>query len=151
MTRLFSSLALYRYAALVMLLLAAGHTYGFLNFVAPDPAARAVFEAMHSTRFSVSGESFSYADFYDGFGLTISAEQIFLALLAWHLGNLSRRAPGAIGVLGWAMVALELAGLALAVRYFGLVQVVFFAVLSILLAAAAWRVPTETQGNSSAA
>jgi hypothetical protein len=82
----------FRAAAVVMLLFAVGHTYGFLVFRPDSAEGRAVWDAMNRVRFSVGNTTFSYGGFYIGFGLFISAFQVFCIWLAWTLGSMARPA-----------------------------------------------------------
>jgi hypothetical protein len=122
---------LYRIAAIVLVLFAAGHTFGFLNFKPSTDAGLAVREAMHSVPL-MPGRSYTYEGFYKGFGLFITAEMLFAAFVAWHLGAHSG------GALGWALAALQLASLVLSVVYFAPVTWIFSAVVLVCTAWAAW-------------
>ena len=104
---------LYRIAAVVFLLFAAGHTYGFLSLRAPSAEGRAVFDAMNTVTFEESGRSYTYGAFYRGFGLSITFSMILSAFLAWHLGELARNAPASIGMIGWVFFAVQAAGIVL--------------------------------------
>jgi hypothetical protein len=115
-----------------LVLLAAGHTLGFLKFKAPTPQGVAVQQAMDNVRFSMGGKSLTYGDFYRGFGLFCTAYLLFAAFLAWHLGTMARSAPQAIGALGWVFFGLQIVGIALSWRYFVLPPTIFSAVLAIL-------------------
>jgi hypothetical protein len=66
---------------------------------------------------------------------------IFSAFLAWHLGELARRLPQAIGALGWILCAVQLSGLVFSLKYFGTPPAVFSALAAICLGRAAWLVP----------
>ena len=141
---------LYRIAAVVLLLFAAGHTFGFLHFKPPTPEAEAVHNAMISVRFPVGRSQLSYEGFYVGFGLFVTAYMLFSAVLAWHLGGLARRNPKAIGALGWAFFGVELASLVLSAIYFSVVPAAFSAFVAACLGCAAWAVtfPREKAGGS---
>jgi hypothetical protein len=128
---------LYRIAAVLFILFAAGHTFGFLHFKPPTPEASAVFAAMNSVAFPVGSSSFSYGAFYRGFGLYVSAYLLFSAFLSWHLGGLAHNVPQAIGYLGWIFFALQLASLILSWVYFSAIPTIFSAVLAFCLAWAA--------------
>jgi len=121
-----SATRLYRIAAAVFVLFAVGHTYGFLRLRAPDQAS-AVYEAMNSVHFVVHGRSYTYGGFYRGFGLSCTVAMVLLAFLSWHLGNLARSTPRAIGLMGWAFFAAQMANLVLAFLYFGPPAMVFSA------------------------
>jgi hypothetical protein len=101
--------------AILMLLFAAGHTYGFLAFRPDTAEGQAVWTAMNSVRFSEGGSTFSYGQFYVGFGLFISLFLLFGAWLAWRLGSmpLSDARP-----IAWAMFGVQCISLALSLRYF---------------------------------
>ena len=95
---------LYRIAAVMFVLFAAGHTFGFLSFQPPTAEALAVRDAMTNVHFQVGHASFSYGGFYTGFGLYVTAYMLFSAYVAWHLSGLAgslargRRAVG-LGLL----------------------------------------------------
>jgi hypothetical protein len=121
---------LYRIAAFVFALFALGHTYGFLSLRAPSVEARAVFDAMNTVRFEIGGRSFSYGGFYRGFGLSCTVSMVLSAFLSWHLGELARSAPAAIGALGWVFFVVQLAGVVLSFLYFGLPPMVLSALVA---------------------
>jgi hypothetical protein len=128
----------YRIAAVVLLLFAAGHTLGFLSFRPESAEGRAVYEAMNGVHFDFDGAMRSYAEFYKGFGLQVTAFLLFCAFLAWHLGRLAASQPQAIGPLAWAFAAVQVANLVLSAVYFFVVPVVFSAVTVACLLWAAW-------------
>lgn len=131
---------LYRIAAVVLVLFAAGHTFGFLKFTPPTPEGVAVREAMDNVRFTLGSKSYTYGDFYRGFGLFCTAYLLFAAFLAWHLGSLARSNPQAIGTLGWVFFGLQLASIVLSWKYFVPPPAIFSAVLAVLTGWAAWLV-----------
>lgn len=134
---------LYRIASVILILFAAGHTFGFLTFKPPSPEGRGVRDAMNTVRFQVGGSSFSYGGFYTGFGLLVTVYMLFSAFLAWHLGTLAGNNPQAIGALSWVFVAVQVVLLVLNWKYFFAVPVVFSAVVAVCLAAAAWLVSAK--------
>jgi hypothetical protein len=143
-----SATLLYRIAAVVFVLFAVGHTYGFLSLRAPTPEARAVYDAMNTVHFSDGGHSFSYGDFYRGFGLSCTVSMLLSAFLAWHLGNLARSAPGSIGSLGWAFFAAQLAGVVFSFLYFGLPPMVLSALVAAIVGLAAFLAHRVADRNS---
>jgi hypothetical protein len=58
-----------------------------------EGVAGTVLETMRSGRFVVMGFERSYWDFYQGFGLFVSLEFALFAVLAYHVGTMSRRDP----------------------------------------------------------
>lgn len=118
---------------MLLVLFAAGHTYGFLKFKPPSDEGAAVWAVMNTVHFQFQGHSYTYAGFYVGFGLFVTAYLLFSAYLAWHLGGLARKNPQAIGALGWVFFALQVVSIVLSVQYFFLQP----AVISGLVAACA--------------
>src|SRR5258708_36881202 len=132
-----SATLLYRIAAFVFALFALGHTYGFLSLRAPSAEGRAVYDAMSTVHFELGSRSFSYGDFYRGFGLSCTVSMIFSAFLACHLAQLARSSPGAIGALAWVFFVVQLAGVVLSFLYFGLPPVVLSVLVALILGWAA--------------
>ena len=135
--------AWFRAAAVVMLLFAVGHTYGFLVFRPETADARAVWDAMNKVRFSVGSTTFSYGGFYIGFGLFITAFQLFCVWLAWVLASMARHGEMAARRSAWGMFLLQCVGTALSLRYFSLGPVVLSAIaaLCFLMGAISLRRP----------
>jgi hypothetical protein len=134
------AVTLYRIASVLLVLFAAGHTFGFLKFKSPTAEGIVVRDAMNNVHFQVGGSSFSYGGFYTGFGLTISVYMLFMAFLAWHLGTVAGSNPQAIGSLGWVFCAVQAVSLILDWKYFSVEPVIFSAVLTVCLGWAAWLV-----------
>jgi hypothetical protein len=129
---------LFRIAAVLLLLFAAGHTVGFLKFSPPTPEGVAVRDSMNNVHFQVRGRDYSYGGFYVGFGLFNSVFLLFGAVLAWHMGTLAAGSPQAIGVMGWGLCLTMVASLALCWAYFNPIAVTFSAVLAVCLGWASW-------------
>ena len=129
---------LFRITAVVFVIFAAGHTYGFLNFKPPTQEALAVRDAMDRVHFEVGGKLFSYGGFYRGFGLTATAAMLFEAFLAWHLGSMASRGAAGLKTLGWAFFAWQIPGLILSLLYFGIPPTVLSALAAALIATATW-------------
>jgi len=120
---------LYRIAAAMFVLFAAGHTVGFLSLRPPTPEALAVRDAMTNVHFQVGHGSFSYGGFYTGFGLYVTAYMLFSAYVAWHLSGLAGSSPEAARPLGWVFCALQVASLVLSLVYFSIVPAVLSGIL----------------------
>jgi hypothetical protein len=135
---------LYRIAAVLYVLLAAAHTIGFQRFVPPTAEGVAVRDAMQNVHFPLHGASFSYGGFYTGFGISVGIYMLFAAFLAWHLGQLAKRDPAAIGALGIAFCAMQVAQLVVCLVYFFTAPIVFESVIALLLALAAWGVRRQS-------
>ncbi len=124
----------------MLVLFAAGHTFGFLKFKPPTPEGLAVRDAMRTVHFAVGGKSFSYGGFYTGFGLFVTAYLLFSAFLAWHLGALAATNPQSIGALGWAFSGVQVSSLILSWIYFAPPPAVLSALVVACLGWAAWLV-----------
>jgi hypothetical protein len=127
----------FRVVAIILLLFAVGHTYGFLAFRPPTAEGRAVWDAMNNVHFSVGRSTFSYGGFYKGFGLSISAFQLFSAWLAWTLGSMARRGIPGVRAIAWGLFFLQVVGLVLSVRYFAIVPAVLSAIAALCIFQAA--------------
>ena len=68
---------------------------------------------MNAVRFELHGRSYSYGDFYRGFGLSCTMSMLLSAFLSWHLGGLARSNPTAVGFMGWMFFFLQLPGILL--------------------------------------
>jgi len=128
---------LYRIAAVLFVIFAAGHTVGFLRFRPTSPEGRAVWDSMHTVRVQLGRGSFTYGGFYVGFGLYNTVFLVFSAVLAWHLSNVAATTPQAIGLLGWAFGATQVAGAVLCWRYFAPPPVILSVVIAVCLGWAA--------------
>lgn len=122
---------LYRIAAVLLVLFAAGHTVGFLKFNPPSSAGVSVQQAMNSVQFQLDGKPYTYGMFYEGFGLFASAYLIFGAFLAWHMGSVARGNPQALGALTWAFFALNIVSAVLSWRYFLLPPLLLSVLISV--------------------
>jgi hypothetical protein len=128
----------FRISAVILLLFAALHTFGFLTFKPPTEQGMAVREAMTSVHFEVGGKIFSYGGFYRGFGLSATISMLFEGFVCWFLGGLVRRSPRDVTAIGWALVVQQIAGMVLSLMYFGGPPTVFAAVLTICIIVATW-------------
>ena len=140
---------LFRITAVLFLLFAAGHTFGFLSFKPPTQEAQTVFESMNDVHFTAEGKIFSYGGWYRGFGLTITAAMLFEAFLAWYLGSMAKRGAQEVKTIGWALLVWQLPGLVLAWLYFGIEPMILSALVTILIgvatALATTKAATETR------
>ncbi|SRR5579871_608672 len=125
-----------RIAAVLALGLAIGHSLGRPWTPAKSLEARAVVLAMQSVEFPAAGVARSYFDFYQGFGLAISAFVLALAALCWRQGSAVAAGvpvdPVAIG----ALLACFLANTVIAAVYLVWLPAAFNAAVVVALAAA---------------
>ncbi len=104
---------LYRVAAVVMALLAAGHTYGaVLHTPRFGAAAGTVRDAMASVTFPCDGASCTWFGFYYGFAIMIGVFTAICAFAAWYVGGLERNMRLALRPV---TVAVALAFVAMAI------------------------------------
>jgi len=129
---------LYRIAAIIFVFFAVGHTYRFLSLRPPSPEGRAVYDSMNAVHFEVRGRNYSYGAFYRGFGLSCTVAMLLSAFLSWHLGQLARSTPAAVGFMGWAFFFLQLPGVVLSFLYFGPPPMMLSSVVALILGCAAW-------------
>lgn len=95
---------------------------------------------MNNVHFQVGGVGYCYGDFYTGFGLFATLYLIFSAYLAWYLGGLARKNPGAIGTLGWMFFAVQVVSIAISLKFFFPPPAVISAMVALCTGLAAWRV-----------
>lgn len=69
----------FRITSVLLLLFAAGHTFGFLTFRPATAEGQAVWAAMNGVRFAAGHGTSSYRGFYVGFGLFVSSFYVFEA------------------------------------------------------------------------
>ena len=127
----------YRIAAVLLLLFAAGHTFGFRQ---NNPAwgADAVLGSMRSVHFDAQGFTRTYWDFFSAFGLFFSVFLLFAAVLAWQLGRLPAETLGRVRSIAWALAICFVAVTALSWRYAFTTPIVFSTLVTVCLTAAAW-------------
>jgi hypothetical protein len=113
----------FRITFVVLLLFAAGHTFGFLTFRPATAEGQAVWAAMNSVNFAAKTGTFSYGGFYLGFGLFVSAFYLFAAWLVWFLGRMAERGVIEARAIAWGLCALQVVGAGLSLRYFAAPQV----------------------------
>ena len=123
----------FRISAVILLLFAVGHTLGFLTFKPPTEQGMAVREAMTNVHFQVGGKIFSYGGFYRGFGLSATVSMLFEGFICRFLGSLARRHPREVVAIGWALIVQQIAGMVLALMYFGVPPTIFSAVLTVCI------------------
>jgi hypothetical protein len=129
------SRALYRTAAVLILLLGVGHSAGYPW---SDPAWGVDLHTIQTSRFDVLGFSRTYWDFYVGFGLSVGVLLAPIAILTWQLGSVPMQAWPALRGMAWTL-ALCFAGLTvLDWMYFFTIPVALSALITACLTAAAW-------------
>src|SRR3954466_11265780 len=128
---------LYRIAAVLLLLFAAGHTLGFRE---SDPAwgVDAMLGSMRSIHFDVQGFNRTFWDFFVAAGFSVGVFYLFAAVLAWQLGGLPAATLALMRGTAWAF-ALSFAAISVvSLKYLFTIPVAFSIAITICLTAAAW-------------
>src|ERR1700693_2894615 len=128
---------LYRISSVLLLLFAAGHTFGFRQNN-PEWGADAVLGLMRSVHFDAQGFTRTYWDFFSAFGLLFSVFLLFAAALAWLLGGVSADTLARVRSIEWPLAICFVAVTALSWRYAFTTPLVFSALITVCLIAAAW-------------
>jgi hypothetical protein len=130
---------LYRIACVLFVLFAAAHTVGFLTFKPPTPEGLAVRDAMANVHFQVNGSDLTYGGFYRAFGLIITASGLFSAFVTWQL------ATHPMPPIGWALCAVQVAGLVLSCVYIAAPPAVSSALVAGCVGWATWKSQAVTR------
>jgi hypothetical protein len=128
---------LYRIASVFLLLFAIGHTLGFRQ-TNPEWGVGSLIDSMRSIHFDAQGFNRTYWDFFSAFGLFFSVFLLFAAVLAWQLGGLPADTLACMRRTAWALAICFAAVTALCWRYAFTTPIVFSAIITICLSAAAW-------------
>ena len=128
---------LYRISSVLLVLFAAGHSFGFRQNV-PEWRADAVLTLMRSVHFDAQGFTRTYWDFFSAFGLFFSVFLLFAAVLAWLLAGLPAETLARVRSIAWALAICFVAVTALSWRYAFTTPIVFSTLITLCLIAAAW-------------
>jgi hypothetical protein len=134
--------SLYRISSVLLVLFAIGHTFGFRQNN-PEWGTDSVLAAMRSVHFDAQGFTRTYWDFFSAFGLFFSMFLLFAAVLAWLLAGLSDATLARVRSIAWALAIVFLAITALSCRYAFTTPIIFSALITVCLTAAAWRSPHQ--------
>jgi len=128
---------LYRIAAVLLLLFAAGHTLGFSQ---ADPSWNVgdLVRSMKSTHFDVLGFNRTYWDFFLAAGFSVGVFYLFAALLAWQLGSCSAEILEKMRLVRWAFAMCLAAIAGLSWCYLFVIPIVLSTAVTACLIAAAW-------------
>jgi hypothetical protein len=129
---------LYRIASVLLLLFAIGHTLGFRQ-TNPEWGIGPLIDSMRSIHFDAQGFNRTYWDFFSAFGLFFSVFLLFAAVLAWQLGGLPAETLARMRRTAWALAICFVAVTAVSWRYAFTTPIVFSAIITMCLIAAAWR------------
>jgi hypothetical protein len=138
----------YRIASVLLLLFAAGHTFGFRQNN-PEWSADAVLAIMRSVHFDAQGFTRTYWDFFTAFGLFFSVFLLFAAVLAWLLAGFPPEILARARTIAWALAISFVAITALTWTYAFTTPLVFSIVITLCLIAAAWLSPKQASAPPS--
>jgi hypothetical protein len=126
----------YRIAAVLLLFFAVGHTLGFRQ---SDPSwgVDALLASMRSIHFDVQGFSRTYWELFTAAGFSVGVFYIFAAVSAWQLGGLPTQTLVAMRLTVWAFALCFAAITVVSWRYLFILPIVFSAVITLCLTAAA--------------
>ena len=127
---------LYRISSVLLLLFAAGHTFGFRQNN-PEWGADAVLSVMRSVHFDAQGFTRTYWDFFSAFGLFFSVFLLFVAVLTWLLAGLPRETLVGVRGISWSLALCFMAITALSLKYAFTTPIVFSILITVCLTAAA--------------
>ena len=142
------SILWFRMAAGILLLFAVGHTIGFLTFRPVTADGLGVWTAMNNVHFGYGSGTYTYAGFYVGFGLFVTAFQIFNAWLALILAGMARRGVSTAATIAWGLVVLQLISAVLALRFFFGPPVIMSMIAGAAFAMAAISARTQTRSQA---
>ena len=128
---------LYRIAAVLLLLFAAGHTLGFRQ-ADPRWGVDVLLASMQSIHFDVLGFNRSYWDFFVAAGYSVGIFYLFAAILAWQLGSLPAAVLALMRVTAWAFALCFAAITVVSWKFLFIVPIVFSSTITLCLTAAAW-------------
>ena len=127
----------YRIAAVLMMLFAAGHTFGFRQNN-PEWGADAVLGLMRSVHFDALGFNRTYWDFFSAFGFSLSVFLVFTGVLAWQLSRIPAETLARVRGIAWNLVVCFVAITGVNCRFAFTIPIVFSALITVCLIAAAW-------------
>jgi hypothetical protein len=132
----------YRIAAVLLLLFAVGHTLGFRQ---SDPSwgVDALLASMRSIHFDMQGFDRTYWDFFVAAGFSVGVLYLFAAILAWRLGSLPPATLALMRGTAWAFALCFAVITFLSWRYLFVIPIVFSALVTVCLIAAAWLSPKQ--------
>lgn len=128
---------LYRIAAVLLLLFAIGHTFGFRQ---PDPqwGVDSLLASLRSIHFNVQGFQRTYWDLFLAAGFSVGVFYLFAAVLAWQLGRLPAATLALLRGTAWAFALCFAAITLVSWRYLFILPIVFSIVITLCLTLAAW-------------
>jgi hypothetical protein len=127
----------YRVAAVLLLLFAVAHTFGFRQ---SDPAwgVDALLGSIRSLHFNVQGSSRTYWDLFLAAGFSVGVFYLFSAILAWQLAGLPAETLARLRGVVWAFALCFAAITVVGCTYLFILPIIFSGVITVCLGSAAW-------------
>lgn len=133
-----SASLLYRIVAVLLVLWAAAHQFGFWQ-VDPSWGVDGPVNALKTTTFVAQGTpNRTYWGFFFGLGVSCTILMLFAAAVAWQLAGVPPEVLRSLRLVSWAFVAAFVALTYFIWRYFFTAPLVFSSIVTLGLIAAAW-------------
>jgi hypothetical protein len=130
----------FRIASYLLVLFCTLHTVGgMLAQNSLGLAADAVFEGMKRVHFDFNGSDATWYGFWFGFGITTSIFLLLSGMIAWQLDAVPPESWRPVGPIAWALFAAHVANTIISWKYFFSGPAVFGVLISLLIAAGAYR------------
>jgi hypothetical protein len=127
----------YRIAAVLLLLFAAGHTLAF-HQTDPQWGIDPYLHLLRSIPFDVQGFNRTFWDFFLAAGFSVGALYLFAAVLAWQLSGLPPATLALMRLTTWAFALCFAAIAILSWTYLFVIPIAFSTLITICLVVAAW-------------
>jgi hypothetical protein len=136
----------YKITAVVLVLFAAGHTFGFRQ---TDPSWRvdSLVASMKAIHFNVQGFDRTYWNFFLAFGLFLTVFLLFSVVLSWQLGSMKPDSLSQIPLIRWSFALCYVAIAVLSWCYVFVIPGVMATLVAVGLLLAAW-LPARPTGGS---
>jgi hypothetical protein len=132
-----SARLVFRIAAVLLVLFAAGHTLGFSQ-ADPKWGVDALLASLRSTHFDADGFRRTWWDFYLATGYIAGLCYLFAAVLAWQLGGLPGTVLARLRGVTWGFALCFGAITAVSALHLFLIPIAFSALITLSLTLAAW-------------
>lgn len=132
-----SARLVYRIAAVLLVLFAVGHTWGFSQPI-PKSGVDGLLASLRSTQFDADGFRRTWWQFYLAMGYIAGLFYLFCAVLAWQLGGLPWTALARLRGVTWGLALCFAAITAVSWLYLFLIPIAFSAAVTLALTLAAW-------------
>ena len=137
---LLKGVTFYRLANILLILFCTGHTIGGMLLQSSRGAeADAVFEAMKTVEFNFNGATCTWYNFWFGFGIGASINQLLSAVIAWQLDKVDPEHWEVVRGIAWALVVAHCGSTILSWTYFFTGAGILSTIVTTLLAAGAWQ------------